>query len=91
MRRLKVGGKKLGLDLERIAPSNNHNQRLAEVGENLELLRRELHISEAMGKRSKAKKIRRLINQELEVELYLRHSWCGGCHNVLHRCICKVG
>jgi hypothetical protein len=85
------GGKKLGLDMERIDFSNNHNERLAEVGRLLEILRRELNLAQRDGRRSKEKKLRRMINQELEVELYLRHSWCGGCHNVLHNCTCKTG
>jgi len=85
------GGKKLGLDLDRIASSMNHRQRLAEVQETLHYLRLELCRAEREGRYSKAKKIRRAINGELEVELYLRHSWCGGCKNVLHNCICKAG
>ena len=84
------GGQKLGLDLERIEVTDNHNQWLADIQKMLYNLRRELVIAEANGRYSKAKKLRRFINQQLEAELYIRHSWCGGCKNVLHNCTCKV-
>lgn len=86
----KSGSQKLGLDLENLEPSNNHNQGLLDIGRMLHFLRRELVIAEVNGKYSKAKKLRRAINQQLEAELYIRHSWCGGCQNVLHNCICRT-
>lgn len=85
----KKGGQKLGLDLDRIDPSYNHNQREAENLETLRYLREELNRAEAEGRHSRSKKIRRYINQELEVGLYIRNSWCYGCNNVRHNCQCK--
>lgn len=83
------GGKKLGLDLDRIGEDDNHAQRLADNTEDLRILRNQLSQAEREGKYSKSKKLRRAINEHLEVELYIRHSWCGGCKNVLHNCRCK--
>lgn len=85
----KGGGQKLGLDLERIVPSYNHKQREVDNLEALQFLRDELQLAETEGRYAKARKIRRLINQELEVNLYLRRSWCYGCDNVLHNCQCQ--
>lgn len=85
------GGKKLGLDLEKIkvTPPDNYNAAMEEVSRTLRFLRRELLLAEEHRKWSKARKMRRWINEQLEIELYLRHSWCGGCRNVLHNCTCK--
>lgn len=84
-----LGGKKLGLDMERIPLSNNHKKMQARLDESLQELRLALIQAEREGRYSKAKKIRRSINLRLEIGLYLNHSWCGGCHNVLHNCTCK--
>jgi hypothetical protein len=83
------GGKKVGLDWEQIQPSNNHRQANADNLRRLEFLRQELEEAERGGKYSKAKRMRRELNKELEVGLYLTHSWCGGCHRYLHLCKCK--
>jgi hypothetical protein len=81
----------LGLDLDKLETSYNHNQRLQQVQDNLRFLRDELSQAEREGRWAKARKARRYINQELEVELWLRSSWCYGCLNVLHNCNCKKG
>ena len=86
----KSGSQKLGLDTEKIETSYNHNARQKENLETLRFLRSELDWAERNGRYSKARKLRRLINQELEVGLYLTHSWCYGCNNVLHNCQCEV-
>lgn len=83
-------GQKLGLDFNHIELSNNHQQRQKDNLEMLHFLRQELILAEQQDRWSKARKLRRLINQELEVGLYLTHSWCGGCYNVLSLCTCEV-
>jgi HKD family nuclease len=81
------GGKKLGLDTE--FRSNNHRGELERNTRYLENLRIALVRAERDGRYSAAKKIRREINKCQEVELLIRHSWCGGCFQVLHNCRCK--
>lgn len=84
-----AGGRKIGLNWDDISFSMNHRQRARENVEDLTLLRRLLVQAEEEGKHSKAKKLRRLINKEFEVGLYLTHSSCGTCHLFLHLCTCK--
>jgi len=79
----------LGLDMERIDLSYNHRAREAENREALTNLRLDLIDAEMNGRYSKAKKLRREINQLLEEGIYLTHSWCLGCDNVLHNCKCR--
>lgn len=83
------GGRKLGLNWDDISFSNNHRARNAENIDNLTTLRRLLVQAEEEGKHSKAKKLRRMINKEQEVGLYLTHSSCGTCHLFLHLCKCS--
>lgn len=87
----KSGSKKLGLDMERITPPDQHLPTDAENNDALRNLRLQLIEAERGGKYSKAKKLRRAINQRLEVGLYLTHSWCQTCQNVLHNCTCRGG
>jgi hypothetical protein len=84
----KAGSQKLGLDMEKIDISYNHREADRENNLNLTYLRLELIAAERDGRYSKAKKLRRTINQALEQGLYLTHSWCQGCNNVLHNCNC---
>lgn len=84
----KAGSKKLGLDMEKIDFSYSHKARMEENLDAQRLLRRQLQQAEAEGKYSKAKKLRRQINYYQEEGLYLTHSFCGGCLNVLHNCHC---
>ena len=86
--RRKAGSQKLGLDMDRIELSNAHRTRMNENIDSLRFLRLQLSTAEQMGRYSKAKKLRREINQLLEEGLYLTHSFCGGCLNVLHNCHC---
>ena len=83
------GGKKLGFNYDQMEPSNNHRQNDLDNGRDLQFYQGELIKAEREGRYSKARKLRRLINQCLEVNLYLRSSWCGGCMNYLHNCKCK--
>lgn len=83
------GGLKLGLDFTQIELSNNHKAHLRANTNQLAELRQALIWAERDGRYSAAKKLRRAINQHLEQELYLSHSWCGSCHQVLHNCQCK--
>lgn len=85
----KSGGKKLGLDMTGIEPSYNHKERDASNHRILTRLRLELIQAEREGKHSKAKKVRRAINHMLEEGIYLTHSFCLGCNNVLHNCQCQ--
>lgn len=84
----KPTGQKLGLDMERIDLSFNHRSRAEENIDTLHNLRLELIDAERTDRYSKAKKLRREINHLLEEGLYLTHSFCGSCQNVLHRCHC---
>jgi hypothetical protein len=84
----KAGSQKLGIDMEKIDFSFNHKARDEENRDCLLTLRLQLQTAEQMGRYSKARKIRREINQLLEEGLYLTHSFCGGCLNVLHNCKC---
>jgi len=74
--------------MERIDLSFNHQARAEENIETLRYLRSQLQLAEQNGRYSKARKLRREINQALEEGLYLTHSFCGGCLNVLHNCHC---
>src|SRR4051812_11652482 len=85
----KVGSKKLEIDFEKIDDSYNHRLNNDLNFETLSHLRQELIYAETNGRDSKAKKIRRQINQLLEEGLALQATWCGTCKQVLHRCRCK--
>lgn len=85
----KKGGRKLGLNLDKIEPSNNHKGDLEALIDNLRILRNNLVIAERMGRYSAAKKIRRKINEALEAELYIRNTWCPTCLRAGTQCICK--
>lgn len=74
--------------MEHIDLSYNHRARAEENIEALQILRAQLRQAEANDQYSKARKLRRSINQYLEEGLYLNHSFCGGCLNVLHNCNC---
>jgi len=86
------GGKKLGLDWEKVednlAFTPHHKWSEAELTKTLRLRRQELQQAEEAGRSSKAIKIRREINQLLEVDLAISHSTCPTCHLYLHRCKC---
>lgn len=84
------GGKKLGLDWDRVGRSDNHNQAINDHLNEMQTLRQLLVQAEREGKYSKAKKLRRQINHAQEVELMIRHTFCGACHQVLHNCQCEV-
>jgi hypothetical protein len=84
----KSGSKKLGLD-HLDYESSNHRANDLRNAEELRFLRIQLSIAEREGKYSRARKLRRAINQHLEIGLYIRNSWCYGCNNVLHNCQCK--
>ena len=84
----KAGRKKLGLDMEKIGQEGSHRVRMEEVRDNLRWLREDLVWAEANDRYAAARKIRRQINQELEVELYLRSSWCPVCHRMFSGCQC---
>jgi hypothetical protein len=84
----KAGSKKLGLDLDKVQGTGSHRGRMADVQDNLRWLREDLSWAEREGRWSSARKIRRQINQELEVELYLRSSWCPECHQTFSNCQC---
>ena len=86
----KAGSKKLGLDMDRIDDSYNHKARIAENQDDMTHLRLQLISAEAHDRYSAAKRIRRELNRLLEESLYLTHSWCLGCNNVLHNCQCKA-
>jgi hypothetical protein len=87
------GGLKAGFDFERdkLEPSNNHRQEIINITDDLRNLTRLLRQKEQEGRWSKARKIRREINRLHEAELYITHSWCGGCKNYLHNCQCQAG
>ena len=87
-RKEKAGSKKLGIDMEKIDLSYNHRERAEENIDALRNLRLALIEAERDGRYAKAKKLRREINAHLEEGLYLNHSFCGSCLNVLHRCRC---
>lgn len=84
-----TGSKKLGLDLEKLHPSDNLRQDHLENSRLQQFLTGELQQAEREGKYSKSKKIRRALNQALEEALWYHASWCQTCNNVLHNCICK--
>lgn len=87
----KVGSQKLGIDWEKVQPSYNHRFENDMNLNTLQRLRRDLWEAEEVNgpQSSKARKIRRLINQELEQGLAIQTTWCGSCKQVLHRCRCK--
>jgi hypothetical protein len=86
------GAKKLGLDWERVednlAYTPHHKWTAVELTKTLRLRRQELQEAEEAGRMSKATKLRREINQLLEVDLALTHSTCPTCFRYLHRCKC---
>lgn len=84
----KSGSQKLGLNHDDVDVSYNHRQADEDNRKALTSLRLQLIQAEGEGKYSKARKLRRAINKELEQGLYLTHSWCYGCQNVLHNCQC---
>lgn len=88
-RKDKGGSKKLELDYDHLEESHNHRLASDLNLAALTRLRRELREAEAMGAYSKAKKLRREINKQLEQGLYIQGTWCPGCNNYLHRCQCK--
>lgn len=90
-RKEKKGSEKLGLDWERVHESYNHRFENDMNLNTLQHLRRDLMEAEEVNgpHSSKARKIRRLINQELEQGLMIQATWCGGCRLVLHLCRCK--
>jgi len=85
-----AGGKKLGFDYTQVEPSINHRQEDLDNSRMLRNLQDQLINAERMGRYSKARKLRRQINRCLEVNLYLRSSWCGGCMNYMHNCHCEA-
>lgn len=85
----KGGSKPLGLDFDHLDPSNNHRFESQLNVQSLAQLRTELRLAEERRALSKAKKVRRQINQQLEQGLLIQATWCGGCGNYLHRCRCK--
>jgi len=88
-KRRETGSKKLGLDLDRMNPSDNLVQDHLDNSRRQQYFTAELQRAEREGKYSKAKKMRRLLNQALEEALWLRSTWCQSCLNVLHNCKCK--
>jgi hypothetical protein len=84
------GGQKLGFDYDHVEPSNNHRQADLDNSRDLQFYQAELQRAEREGRWSRARKMRRIINQCLEINLYLRSSWCGGCMNYMHNCQCEV-
>jgi hypothetical protein len=88
-RKRQTGSKKLGLDFDRLNPSDNLRQDHLDNSRRQQVLTAELQRAEREGKYSKAKKMRRLLNQALEEALWLRSTWCQTCLNVLHNCKCE--
>lgn len=84
------GGKKLGLDWETAEEdlTNYHNYTREELLLQLRNRRLDLLDAEAEGRESKAKKLRRRINQLQEAELALHRTWCPTCSLSLRDCKC---
>lgn len=86
----KAGSKPIEIDYDRMDESYNHRLENDLNYNSLQHLRRELQATEDQlgASSSKAKKIRREINRQLEQGLFIQATWCQGCLRVLHLCRC---
>jgi hypothetical protein len=85
-------GTKVGIDFKLIdaeAPEPFEIEVLLRQFRNEKIaLQLELQEAQAMGRWSRVRKLRREVNKNIEIQIWLERQWCTSCGNSQHNCHC---